>query len=309
MISPNASTIDPSPASISPRPDLEDDFSNPGCVIEILRQASAANLDSPLRRGSTIRLPASGRLLMTGDLHDHGVNLQRIIKLARLDESPDNHLVLHEIIHGDRQVNGADLSILTLARVAKLKLRYPSQVHFLQSNHELAQLGGEGIIKAGKNVVRLFDNGLDLIYESSADLVRNALEEYLRSLPLAIKCANGVFCSHSLPSSQGLGRFDPSVIDRVPTEKDLRHGGSVYELVWGRRHTQQVVDGLRQTWGVELFLLGHQPAEMGYWTQDDAMLVLASNHEHGVALPIDLATGYRLNDLVDRLVPLASVAP
>ena len=53
--------------------------------------------------------------------------------------------------------------------------------------------------------------------------------------------------------------------------------------------------------------MGHQPAEMGYETQGRSMLVIASEHNHGMALPIDLSTRYELNDLIDKLVPLASV--
>ena len=290
----------------SPSPSTSD-YLDPQTVIKVFDQAAAANLNSPLRRGATVHLPNHGRLVMTGDLHDHGVNLQRILKLARLDESPDHHLVLHEVIHGQRRVNGADMSILTLARIAAMKLRFPDQVHLMQSNHELAQIGGEGISKGGHDVAKIFDEGLDFIYESSVKAVRNALARYIRSLVLAVKCANGVFTSHSLPSAHAMRRFDPTVIDRVPTDVDLSFKGSAYDLVWGRRHGQKIADVLAKSWNTRLFVLGHQAAQDGHFAQGESMLIIDSSHDDGVALPIDLAKTYTRDELIDQLVPLASV--
>ena len=155
---------------------------------------------------------------MTGDLHDHGLNLQRIMKLAALEENPDHHLILHEVIHGPSRINGRDLSIRTLARVVALKLRYPNQVHFLMANHDLAQRNQEGILKGGANVIEAFDEGIDFIYDDQSPMIREALKQFLSSLPLAVRCPNGIFCSHSLPSPRHLDTFDtecdPSHTDR-----------------------------------------------------------------------------------------------
>ena len=97
------------------------------------------------------------------------------------------------------------------------------------------------------------------------------------------------------------------MIHRTPTEADLASGGHAHSMVWGRRHTQDVADVLGKTWGVKLFVMGHQPATAGYQTEGQSILILASDHDHGMALPIDLATNYTRTELVDSLVPLASV--
>lgn len=295
------SSVDSGPAALR--------FQDPQVVIDVFRQASQANQESVLRRGSTVHLPMQGRLLMTGDLHDHGLNLQRVIQLARLSESLDHHLILHEVIHGERWVAERDLSVLTLAQVAALKLQHPEQVHLLLSNHELAQLGGDGISKGGVNVVEMFNQGIDFLYESSAGAVRDAVHQYIRSLVLAVKCGNGLFASHSLPSEAQLEQFDPHVIDRQPTADDLRFGGAAYNLVWGRRQTPRVGWTLARQWGVDLFVIGHQPVEAGYKVLDDHVLILASNHDQGAALEVDLGRRYTMNELVKQIVPLASVRP
>ena len=79
-------------------------------------------------------------------------------------------------------------------------------------------------------------------------------------------------------------------------------------MVWGRNHDDALARALGAAWESDLFITGHQPAEMGYATEGSAILILASDHDHGVALPIDLTKRYTLQDLVDRIVPLASVS-
>jgi hypothetical protein len=244
---------------------------------------------------------------MTGDLHDNGINLQRILKLAALHTGPDRHLVLHEIIHGRYKVNRRDLSVRTLARVAAIQLEFPGRVHVMLANHELAQLGGEGILKDGVSVVEAFDEGLDFIYAEKADVVRAAMLGYIRSLALAVHCPNGVLCSHSLPAPRRIHLFDEKVLDRALGDEDFRSGGAAYDMVWGRNHTQDLADVLAQAWGVRVFLMGHQPAETGYEPEGSNMLVLASDHEHGVAVPLDLAKPYDRDAVIGQIVPLASV--
>lgn len=244
---------------------------------------------------------------MTGDLHHHALNLERVVQLAALDEDPDHHLVLHEAVHGPDMTGGRDLSIRTLARVAAAKAAYPHQVHLLQSNHELAQLLGEGIMKTSLNVVEAFDAGLVYLYADAAEAVHEALQDYILSLLLAVRCANGVFCSHSLPSPPQMKRFDPTVIDRTPTEADLRRGGSAHMMVWGRHHTDEQAARLKEIWGVDLFLTGHQPADMGYELEGESVMILASDHAHGMALPINLTVPCTMHQLEQQLVPLAGI--
>ncbi|MEM1109203.1 MAG: hypothetical protein AAGH99_11005 [Planctomycetota bacterium] len=285
-------------------------------VIAVFRGAAEAFRDCPLRRGSTVHLPDHGRLTATGDLHDHALNFQRLVKYSRLAEedapgtpgdADDQYLVLHEVIHGPATFSGMDFSVRTLARCADLKLRYPDRFHSVLSNHELAQLRGEGITKDGVSVCAVFDDGIDYLYADEADEVREAVGEYIQALPLAIKCANGVMVSHSLPAPRRIEAFDKAVLDRELTEEDLAPKGSAYDMVWGRHQNKKITEELAEAWGVNVFVVGHQPAEMGTEPVADNTLIVASDHNHGVALPINLARTPTRDELMDAAVPLAGV--
>ncbi len=285
--------------SVLPPLELQD----PAAVADTFRQAAQACPAAPVAD-----LPSQGRLVITGDLHDNADNFRRILKLAALDAGPDRRLVLHELVHGPSRVNGCDLSVRMLARAADLKRRYPDQVHLLQANHELAQLNGEGILKQGASVVEAFNLGVEFLYGDMAPLVTDAMNDLIRSLPLAVRCANGVMACHSLPGPRKLEGFDRTVLDRPLTDADLAPGGHAHNMVWGRNHTDQVAAELGEAWGVRQFVMGHQPAEMGYETEGERMLILASDHNHGVALPIDLSREYDQSAMVQAIKPLNAVA-
>ncbi|MEX0887747.1 MAG: metallophosphoesterase, partial [Phycisphaeraceae bacterium] len=296
------------PAPAPPGSDV--DLHDAAVVVDLFDQAAAALARHAGRRGSVIDLPArpaGGRLLMTGDLHDNGLNFQRILRLAGLHERTDRYLILHEVIHGPGRINGRDLSVRTLARAAALITQYPGQVLMLLANHDLAQLNGDGILKAGVSVVEAFDAGVDFLYDDRADDVRDAMARLIRAMPLAVRCPNGVMCCHSLPAPRKLERFDKTVLDRELTDDDRAGDGPASLMVWGRNHTQKVADELGEAWGAKLFVMGHQPADYGYEVEGETMIVLASDHEHGVALPIDLARATTRDELVMEVLPLGAV--
>ena len=290
------------------------DLSDAASVAAVLHHCAATLRDDPLRRGASVHLPAEGRLTVTGDLHDNGFNLARIRKVAALNASPDHHLVLHEVIHGENFVNGADLSIRTLAQVADLRNRFPGQVHLMQSNHELAQHHGEGIQKDGIGVVEAFDDGLHDLYADAADEVAAAVRDYVRSLPLCVRVAaadpggGGLFVAHSLPAPRQIERFDKAVIDRELTDADLAPRGSAYDMVWGRHHNTKILHELADAWGAGCFLLGHQPADLGWEKVADLALVLASDHQNGVAVPLDLTRAWTRDAIIDEVLMLNEVA-
>ncbi|NBX33172.1 MAG: metallophosphoesterase, partial [Planctomycetes bacterium] len=137
-------------------------------VSTLLDAAAERMLADPLRKGSSVFLPRRGRILLTGDLHDNPVHFMLVQQLAKLTASPDNHLVLHELIHGDRLVNGVDLSYRMLCRVAQLTLAFPGQVHVVLANHELAQVFRHPVSKGAGDNLELFDAGLDWAFGDDA---------------------------------------------------------------------------------------------------------------------------------------------
>jgi hypothetical protein len=286
---------------------LSINFRDAEAACDLFRQATVANRDSQFRDGSTDWLPEQGRVIMTGDLHDNTLNLRRIMKLAELDESPDHHVILHEVIHGPDQIDGRDMSIITLMRIAALKVRYPDQLHLMQSNHELSQAGQGNITKDGKSVVDAFDKGVDHLFGGDADEVRKQITRFIFSYPLAVRCPKGILFSHSLPSPRQLGGFDTTILDRKVSKKDYDRGNSAYSMVWGRDQNEDVVESLRFSWGVKWFVTGHQPAPFGHEVAAGSVIILASDHSHGVAMPLDLAKDYDFQGLLDAIIPLNSI--
>src|SRR5580698_57039 len=130
-------------------------------VLECCRQASRADLGEDC--------------LISGDLHGHTANFEAILRLANLDAHPRRHLVLQEVCHGGPTFpSGGCRSFELLERVAELKVRYPGQVHFLLSNHELAELMDYPILKAKRMLNLVFRMGLQEAYGDAADRVREA---------------------------------------------------------------------------------------------------------------------------------------
>ena len=55
------------------------------------------------------------------------------------------------------------------------------------------------------------------------------------------------------------------------------------------------------------FIIGHQPQESGYAVLFDRMIILASDHNHGVFLPVDCRKKYTVDQLVERIRPYNAV--
>ncbi|MCO6438857.1 MAG: hypothetical protein J5J06_17320 [Phycisphaerae bacterium] len=278
-------------------------------AAEIFRQAADLNRNDPHRRGSRLDFPNYGQLVMTGDLHGHRRNFEKLQRYCDLAQYGARHVILHEIIHEDVEtLDGPDTSHEVLLEAARWKCEFPDQVHFLQSNHELAQIHRHEITKNGRIVTVGFERSVAQAYDDPNGEVLEAINEFIRSHPLAGRTANRVFCSHSLPGPRELPAFDPTVLDRIPTEADLAERGAGHMLVWGRYHTAPALETLRSLLDADFFLCGHQPQETGYDILHGCMVILASDHNHGVFLPLDLGKPVTIESLTNAIRPLAGVA-
>jgi hypothetical protein len=272
-------------------------------VIEIFETAAEENNLYSMRQAQTVTLPSEGEVWMTGDLHDHRTNFGKLIRHADLENNPQRHLVLHELIHGDRyDASGAEDSWRTLYRAAELKCNFSNNVHFLLANHDLAQIHGEGIMKFGLSVCEAFTAGVKRDFGDKGDLVNIAITDFLLSLPLAIRSPSGLFFCHSLPTDSQLPGFDFSIFTRELTGKDYaRRIGPVYQLIWGRNMTPETAGRFCDQVGAKIVITGHQPQESGFYVNGDRHLILASDHNQGVFLPMDLAHSYTMPELVERI--------
>ncbi len=291
------------------------DARSASAVAGVFREGAAANRSARCRRGSIDVIEARGELIATGDLHDNPLHFAIVDHMARLDAEetrarPHRHLTLHEVIHSDRLVGGVDLSHRALLRVAALKAAEPELVHTLLANHELAQIVGSGIAKNGVRVVDAFDAGVEYVFGDGAPDVLLAIDEFIRSMPLAVVSGRGtdkgVLCAHSLPAPEMMDRFDLGVLERDLTDEDYEaRRGSAHLMVWGRRHTPEQLEALAEHWGVRLFILGHQHVDEGWRTESPSAVILTSDHEKGVAMLVDLADPPRLGEVGRTIVRLS----
>ncbi|MSR70282.1 MAG: hypothetical protein EXS17_08060 [Phycisphaerales bacterium] len=281
----------------------EIDFRNSAAMVDVFQRAAETMHASPLRRGSIVHLPSRGRLLATGDVHDFPGHLAAIIQLAGLDESPNHHVMLHELIHGERLINGMDISYRNLAIVAELVNRYPLQVHPLLANHELAQCFRISVSKGGGDQVAMFDDGLDYVFGDSAEEVATAIREFVLAMPLALRAENGLWTSHSVPNRLD---FDATAFARILTSDDYASpSGTAWCFVWGRLQNPQHIAALLKICESKLFIVGHCQAEMGIESPAPGLVVINSDHERGVVVYIDLESPLPPTDeLVRSAIPL-----
>ncbi len=281
----------------------------PQTIIELLSKAAQATGEDNCRDGNIVRLPATGTVIMTGDIHGHRRNFERVVNFADLPNNPDTHVILHEIIHGGPEdAKGGCLSYKLLFDVARYKLQFPNRVHTVMGNHDTAFISGGKVMKSGKEMNRAMRAAIEREFTEKADNIISAIREFLLSQPLTVRCENRIWMSHSLPADRLIDKFDPEVLNRPLEIEDVVRPGAAYILTWGRRHSQALLDKLADLFDVDLFVLGHQPQEKGWCQAGKNLLIIASDHNHGCVLPIDLTKSYTVQQLADSIVALTSIA-
>lgn len=276
---------------------------------DTIRTAAQLNREDPLLRGSLLEFPDYGQLVMTGDLHGHQRNFDKLKRFCDLEHTPVRHIILHELIHEEPlPPKYEDLSARLVVEAAQWKCEYPDQIHFLQSNHELSQWQGSEISKGGRIVTLDFERGVESLYGKDYKKVLDAILDLIATYPLGGRTPNGVFLCHSLPGPYDVPKFDPAAFDAPLNGQDFSETGSPYFLVWGRYQTPEVIDHMARLLHAKFFICGHQPQETGYDILHDKMIILASDHNHGTFLPFDLRKDYTIDQLEKLIRPIASIA-
>jgi hypothetical protein len=281
----------------------------PEAIIDLLYNAEQASYADAFRDGNLIHLPAEGSLIMTGDIHGHRRNFERIVTFADLANNPDRHVVLQEIIHGGPQDSeGGCLSYRLLFDAVRYKLNYPNHVHIFMGNHDTTFINSSQVMKNGREMNQPMNLALDREFGEASDDIKQALRQFLLSQPLAVRCDNRIWMSHSLPGDLYAKKFDRQILQRQLEISDCEKPGSAYLLTWGRKHSQALLDKMATLFDVDTFILGHQPQEQGWSRAGTNLIIIASNHNHGCLIPIKLTEIYTVEQLIDSIVPLTSIA-
>ncbi|HPD47388.1 MAG TPA: metallophosphoesterase [Anaerohalosphaeraceae bacterium] len=278
-------------------------------MIELCRQGIDANLCTPLRDGNVICLPDRGRAIITGDLHGHRRNFEKVVALADLEYHPDTYVIFQEILHGGPEdEEGGCLSFQLWADVLRYQLQFPQQVFLVMGNHDTAIIVDNDVMKAGKGMNAALKAAMRRVFREDYDVAIRALRAYLLSQPIAVRCPNRIWMSHSLPEERFVDNFDITVFDRQLLSGDMLRPEPLYKLTWGRRQSLAAIDKMAELLDVDHFIVGHQPQEQGWCAVGQRMIILASDHSHGCIITFDLDRSYTHDELVAQIVPLASIA-
>ncbi|MHC5083536.1 MAG: metallophosphoesterase [Planctomycetota bacterium] len=275
---------------------------------QLCSEGAQLNRSCKYRTGNVINLPPAGKVIVAGDLHGNQRNFQRIQKVADLENNPETHVVLQEIIHGGPEDDmGGCLSYRLLFEAIRYKIKFPDQVHIILGNHDTAAISNSAVLKAGKEMNRAMQSAMRRDYEDHYSDVYTAMVEYMLSQPLAIRTANRIWISHSLPADKFVDDFDLSILNREYTLDDIERPNPVYLLTWGRRHSEQALLRLGEMFDVDAFVLGHQPQELGWALMGPNTLIIASEHSFGCILQFDLDRPYTAVDLSHSIMPLNTI--
>ena len=281
----------------------------PEKIVELLNKGMEANNADKFRQGNLIRLPSHGSVIITGDLHGHRRNFERIVALANLGQNKNTHVILQEIIHGGPEdEEGGCLSYKLLFDAVAYKVKFPDRVHIIMGNHDTAFISNTDVMKNGKEMNVAMRSALDREFRHASERVKLAIKQFLFSQPLAVKCDNGILVCHSLPGDHYAEKFDKRIFERQLRINDIIRPGSAYLLTWGRSHSQRLLDVMSKSLDADTFILGHQRQETGCSKAGNNLIIIASDHDHGCVLPIDLAKSYTVEKLLQLIIPLAAIA-
>ena len=246
-------------------------------MLTILRQALTLVRGTPGRRGHTLRLADCEDVLVTGDLHGQIGHFQALLKAADLAGHPRRHFVMQEVVHGKyRYPGGGDKSHQLVDLFAALKAQYPSRVHYIPGNHELAQWTGRPVMKADENLNALFEDGVREAYgaEAGPEVYRTYLELF-QALPMALRASNGVLICHTLPSARAMPLFDPARLEREQFEPaDFEPGGTVHSLLWGRDTSPANIEEFLRRMDAKLLVSGHIANEAGFLVPNGQQVIV-----------------------------------
>lgn len=281
----------------------------PRTIIDLLKKGVQANKADKFRQGNLICLPSQGSLVVTGDIHGHQRNFERIIAFADLDDNPDRHLVLQEIIHGgQKDSEGHCQSYKLLFEAVRYKLKFPDRIHLIMGNHDTTVISDGKVMKDGIEMNRSMNLALDREFKDESAEIKQAIKQFLLSQPLAVRCDNRIWISHSLPSDRYYDKFDKQIFEKQLQNEDIAKPGSAYLLTWGRKHNQELLDKMAELLDVDIFILGHQTQTQGWTQAAKNLIILICEHGHGCLLPIDLSKHYTMHRLIDLIMPLASIS-
>jgi hypothetical protein len=132
------------------------------------------------------------------------------------------------------------------------------------------------VMKEDRDLNAVFREGVTEAYgPEKGPEIYNTYLRLFGTLPLAIRTANRIFISHSLPREKHLQRFELRHLetDAFPAE-DLTVGGSAYELLWGRDTRESNCSAFLKKVDCDWLVSGHIACETGFAFPNPRQLIL-----------------------------------
>ncbi|MBQ7928069.1 MAG: metallophosphoesterase [Methanobrevibacter sp.] len=204
-----------------------------------------------------IELPGHGRLIVVTDLHGNFDDYNHYLNLW--DESDEDfHIIFTgDMIHGLDVKKDQSVEILDDA-IAKSKEF--SNFHTLLGNHEWAQITSTEIYKNNQPLLLGFKN----VISYKKGFIEPHLTRYIRffkSMPYFAKTKNGLFISHSGPSTK------VKSVDGFNTIFASDYSSPIlYDFLWNRYNNvtdyiQSDVDRFLEIMDLKAMIVGHCPVE------------------------------------------------
>ncbi len=239
---------------------------DPQKLLNTLDKAIDLTQNTPGRKGLLIHLNSGSDILVSGDLHGHIGNFQKIFSQSQLTKETQRHFVLQEVVHGNFYYpQGGDKSHQLLDLYAALKCQFPARVHLLMGNHELSQWQNRLIMKNDRDLNQCFYDGVMQGYGNYGETIYQKYMDLIAILPVAIRTANRLWISHSLPATKYISTFSQAELEKETiTESQYQLGGEVFAMVWGRNTLEAHVQQFLRLVDADWLITGHIPCEQGY---------------------------------------------
>ncbi|MDR3639150.1 MAG: metallophosphoesterase [Isosphaeraceae bacterium] len=282
---------------------------DPEKLLATIRRATELFRATPGRSGGVIALESAEDVIVVGDLHGNIPAFRKVLGVAALAQHPRRHLVLQELIHGNRMYpdEQGDKSHQLVDLVAALKCQYPDRVHLILGNHELSELTGRVIGKNGMALNAIFRQGIMTAYGGHADAVYNAYRCLFAALPLAVRTPNRVFLCHTIPDAIYLDDLDPAIfgLDEWPPET-MKRGGAVYALTWGRDTSEETLERFAKMVDADWFITGHQPCDEGFRQPNQRQIIIDGTDPYPAYLLFPASEPVTVESLLEgvRILPV-----
>ena len=252
-------------------------------VLNTVRRAVDLTRSTPGRKGHLVHLRDCDEIMVVGDLHGNIANFQAILQRADLAAFPRRHLVFQEVVHGIYfYPDGGDKSHQLVDMCCALKCQYPTRVHYLPGNHEIAQLTGRKVGKSTNDLNALFQAGVASAYGVHAPGIYRAYMDLFEHLPLALRTPNRVFICHTVIPTKQLPTFQASQLEiETYVETDYQPGGIAYGILWGRDVSQATVKEFLRKLDADLLVTGHIAHDAGFHVPNDYQIIVECSESPG----------------------------